>query len=116
MSTDTGSRTLPVRPAILAMALTAIVVATGEGAWARTRQECSVQYARCINRAIDMGRSDKTLINCDKQATDCFKNASDKLAHAPAELGKNQMTTPAGKVKALAVGKTPVVHGGNLRR
>ena len=110
MSADKRFRVPALRTAILAISLVVLTgIATPDGAWARTRQQCSVVYARCINRAIDTGKGVGTLVNCDTMASNCFRNASDALARK----------SPAGKpgtVKALEARKIPVVQGGVKRR
>jgi hypothetical protein len=95
------------RPPILIFPLLILMAAaTGDSAWARTRQQCSVAYARCINRAIDKGRGAGTLINCDTMASSCFSHASDAKA----------LPNAPGKVKALQARRIPVVQSGSLRR
>jgi hypothetical protein len=94
-----------------------IAAATGDSAWGRTRQQCSVAYARCLNRAIDTGRGEKTLVNCDTMASNCFKNATDPVKKTTIQMNKSQLTTtPASKVKALERGKSPVVYSGSIKR
>lgn len=119
MSADTRSRAPALGTAISALSLLILVsIAIGDSAWARTRQQCSEAYARCLNRALDTGKGEKTWVNCDKMANNCFKNASDPVKKTTnIQVGKSQqITTLPGRVKALEPGKNPVVNSGSVKR
>jgi hypothetical protein len=117
MSADQNFRSQVFTPAVPGFALLVLLaVATGDAAQATTVQQCNAQYARCLNRAIETGRGDKTLVNCDTMAGHCLNHASDRGNYTTIVMRKGQQQLQAGKFKALELGKTPAIQGGGVKR
>jgi hypothetical protein len=114
MSVGPSFRASTLTKAIPGFALLILMaVATGDAAQATTVQQCNAQYARCLNRAIDKGRGDRTLVNCDTMAGHCLKYASDRGNYTTVVMRKSRPLP--GKIKALEAGKTPLAPGHSVK-